>query len=118
MVMMDMSKMSTGKRETYEQFETSRQIGPQPGFLDRMFMGSVKDKLLWPFPAQSAEDKKIGDELMAKVEDFLKKNVDGDAIDREGNIPQSVYNGLKELGLMSMKIPKAIRRARAFPGEL
>ena len=70
MAMIDTSKMSSGKAETYEQFEANRQIGPQPGFLDFLFMGSVKDKMLWPFPAQSEEDRKTGDGLMAKVKDF------------------------------------------------
>jgi len=107
MAMIDTSKMNKGKQEAYEVVEGARQAEwTQPSFAAELFMGKFSEPLLWPFPAQPAEDKKIGDELMAKVEDFLVKNVDADAIDREQEMPQSILKGLAGMGLFGMKIPK------------
>jgi alkylation response protein AidB-like acyl-CoA dehydrogenase len=105
--MIDTSKMSKGKQEALEVSEAARQAEwTQPSFAAEIFMGKFREKLIWPYPAQSAEDRKIGDELLVKLEDFLKKNVDADAIDREQEVPDKVLKGLAELGLFGMKIPK------------
>src|SRR6185437_12033630 len=37
---------------------------------------------------------------------FLKSNVDGDKIDREGEIPPAVIEGLRQLGAFGIKIPR------------
>ncbi|HMA28323.1 MAG TPA: acyl-CoA dehydrogenase family protein, partial [Thermoanaerobaculia bacterium] len=41
-----------------------------------------------------------------KMERFLREEVDGDAIDREGKIPRRVLDGLAALGAFGMKIEK------------
>ncbi|MGC8846860.1 MAG: acyl-CoA dehydrogenase family protein, partial [Candidatus Hydrogenedens sp.] len=38
-----------------------------PSFTAEMFRGNFRWDLLHPYPAQSEEDKKIGDELIAKI---------------------------------------------------
>ena len=40
-----------------------------------------------PFPAQSAEDRKIGDDYIEKVRPVIEKHVDPYKIDEEGEYP-------------------------------
>src|SRR5687767_725669 len=77
-----------------------------PSFVGGLFLGKLRWGLIFPFPRQSAEDKKIGDDLLAKLSDFLKKNLDPDAVDRTGDIPPAVMKGLADLGCFGLKIPK------------
>ena len=77
-----------------------------PSFIGDLFTGKIRWELLFPFPEQNPEDKKIGDAFIAKLEVFLKTKVDADAIDRNGLIPDEVMKGLAELGCFGMKIPK------------
>ena len=59
-----------------------------------------------PFPIQSAEDKAIGDELLAKVKDVLETYVDPYVTDRDGEYSREALDKLAEIGLFGMKIPK------------
>jgi alkylation response protein AidB-like acyl-CoA dehydrogenase len=77
-----------------------------PSFCAELFAGNFNFDLIYPFPEQSAEDKKIGDAHLAKISDFLLKNHDPLEVDRTGDIPQSTYKGLAELGCFGIKIPK------------
>lgn len=77
-----------------------------PSFAAQLFMGNFDSKLVYPFPVQDPEDKKIGDEYLAKIEKFMKENVDPEEIDRTRTIPKNVIDGLAELGAFAMKVPK------------
>ena len=67
--------ISEEKRQSLEFAEDQREAEWQhPSFASQLFLGKVDWSLIAPFPQQSAEDKKIGDEYVAKLEDFLKKN--------------------------------------------
>ncbi|HTL70617.1 MAG TPA: acyl-CoA dehydrogenase family protein, partial [Candidatus Eisenbacteria bacterium] len=68
--------------------------------------GNVRWGLAFPFPEQDEADRKVGDAFLARLEAFLKKEVDADAIDRTGLIPDTVMKGLAELGCFGLKIPK------------
>src|SRR5260221_11768851 len=103
----DTSKMSQGKAEALEVTEDSRQASwDNPSFAGELFMGRFKSGLLWPFPVQGAEDRGAGDELLARLEKFLIEKVDAEKIDREQELGPEVIQGLAELGLWAMKIPK------------
>jgi alkylation response protein AidB-like acyl-CoA dehydrogenase len=103
----DTSKMSRGKAEALEVAEASRETSwEHPSFAGELFMGRFRESLLWPYPAQSEEDRRIGDELLGRIQAFLEKEVDAEAIDREQEIPAHVIRGLADLGLFGMKIPK------------
>jgi alkylation response protein AidB-like acyl-CoA dehydrogenase len=71
-----------------------------------MFRGKFRWDLLHPYPAQSEEDKKIGDELIEKVKEILDKYVDPIEIDKTGVYPKEALEKMKELGLFGMKIGK------------
>lgn len=77
-----------------------------PSFVGDLFTGKINWKLVSPFPEQSADDKKIGDEFLGRLEKFLKTEVDADAIDRNSLIPDTVMKGLAALGCFGLKIPK------------
>lgn len=96
-----------GAQEAMEVAEAAREEAwSSPSFVGELFMGNLRTELIDPYPVQGAEDKKIGDELLAKVESFLHENVDPDEIDRQKDLPPHVLEGLKKLGLLGMKIPK------------
>ncbi|HOC67956.1 MAG TPA: acyl-CoA dehydrogenase family protein [Candidatus Hydrogenedentes bacterium] len=75
-------------------------------FTAEMFRGNFGWDLMHPFPAQSAEDKAIGDALLEKVKEVLETYVDPYEIDRSGEYSREALDKLAELGLFGMKIPK------------
>ncbi len=104
---LDTSKMSQGKADAMEVAEDSRQVTwEHPSFAGELFMGRLRDELVYPYPVQSAEDKLVGDELLGRLESFLRDKVDADAIDRDQELGPDVIKGLAQLGLFGMKIPK------------
>src|SRR3989338_7578562 len=100
-------KENAEKSKSLDVAEAAREVSwSYPSFVGDLFTGKLRWDLIFPFPGQSAEDKKIGDEFTARLEKFLKENLDADAVDREGDIPDSVIKGLTDLGCFGMKIPK------------
>ncbi len=97
----------TTKQTTLEVAEDAREKEwKHPSFIGELFLGNFRSDLVFPFPAQSEEDRKKGDEICAKVSKFLKENLDPDEVDRTGEIPKKVIDGLAELGCFGMKIPE------------
>lgn len=76
-----------------------------PSFVAEMFMGRFRPDLIFPYPLQPASDKKTGDEFLARLEKFLRENLDPDEVDRTHEIPVAVIKGLADLGCFAMKIP-------------
>ena len=98
--------ISAEKKASLEFAEEQREEEwKSPSFALGLFHGKTDWKLIQPFPVQSAEEKKIGDDYIAKVKDFLVKNLDPDEVDQTGIIPDQVYKGLGDLGAFAMKIP-------------
>ena len=64
------------------------------------FLRELDLSLADPFPEQDPEDRKIGDEICAKVKAWVDVNIDGEEIDREKKIPKHVYEGMHKLGLL------------------
>lgn len=106
-LLIDTSKMSEDKRQAMEVAESARELDwTKPSFGSRLFMGEFGYDMVDDFPVQSAEDKLIGDEFCAKVEAFLQANLDAEEVDATRTIPQNVIDGLFELGVFAMKVPK------------
>ncbi len=100
-------KENEAKAKSLEVAEEAREESwKYPSFVGDLFTGKVNWGLLFPFPEQDEADKKIGDEFLKKLENFLRTKVDADAIDRNSLIPDEVMKGLAELGCFGMKIPK------------
>lgn len=93
--------------EALELAEDSRETEwNHPSFVAELFMGRFRSDLISPFPEQDPQDKKEGDEYLAKLEKFLKENYDADEADRVGKIDPKTIQGLKDIGAFGMKIPK------------
>ena len=101
----DTTGMSEGKRKALELAESSRDEGEgHASFAGGIFMGRYDLSLVHPFPEQSEAQRKAGERFLADVERFVLEHVDGDAIDRDEAIPQSVIDGLNALGAFGIKI--------------
>jgi hypothetical protein len=85
--------------------EASRQKGwKKPSFLRELFLGTFRLDLVHPFPL-AGEDRPEFVEFYEAFEAFLRNEVDAGAIDRDGDYPESVLDGLRRLGAFGMKIP-------------
>lgn len=103
----DTSKMTPEERAALELAEASRvEAGPSGSFGGSLFLGRPLFDSIFRFPAQSAEDRSEGDAFLDQLSDFLEKKVDPDEIDRTGEIPDGVIDGLAKLGAFGIKIPK------------
>jgi alkylation response protein AidB-like acyl-CoA dehydrogenase len=91
--------------ESVKTVEQAREEARSPSFLTSLFAGEPDFSVVLPFPHQSDEDRGVGDEFCARVEEFLKQNVDPPEIERSGKIPRDVLDGLAELGAFGMVIP-------------
>lgn len=75
-------------------------------FALELFQGRVQFTLIHPFPQQSEAEKRSGDEYLAKMEKFLRENLDPDEVDRTGLIPDKIYKGLADMKAFALKIPQ------------
>ncbi len=99
----DTSKMSPEQRAALELTEAAREVTGE-GFSGGLFMGKFDFNLLHPYPQQSAEDRDQGDAFLQRLGSFLREKVDPDEIDRTGEIPQEVFEGLAKLGAFGIKV--------------
>lgn len=111
------------KEAAMELAEAARQQEwEQASFSAELFRGNFRWDLLHPFPAQSEEDQRIGDELIEKVRPVLDE-LDPYTLDELGNenhpsnpeyadrpfnnpYPKDILKKMAALGLFGMKIPK------------
>src|SRR4051794_29124023 len=102
----DTSKMSKGQREALELAEASRDpLDERGSFASNLFIGRYDFERIFPYPAQSAEDRAKGDPFLTQLREYLEANVDGDEIDRTGEIPQKNIDDLFAMGAFGVKIP-------------
>lgn len=106
MEILDEKKIGKEKLKSLELAEESREHDwSKPSFVAELFQGRLRWDFLFPFPEQSAEDKKTGDALLVKLEKVLKEKINPDLVDRTGEIPQDAIKALVDLGCFAMKIP-------------
>src|SRR4051794_38187454 len=102
----DTSKMSAGKAAALELAEASRDpLDERGSFASNLFIGRYDFDRIFPYPAQSAEDKAKGEPFLKQLGEYLAANVDGDEIDRTGEIPQKNIDDLFAMGAFGVKIP-------------
>jgi len=103
----DTSKMSKGQREALELAEASRDpLDDRGSFASNLFIGRYDFDRIYPYPAQTEEDRAAGAEFLEKIETYLREHVDPDEIDRTGEIPPENFKGLAEIGAFGIKVPK------------
>ena len=77
-----------------------------PSFVRELFLGRIVLGLIHPYPEPEAEEQQRAAVFLAKLERFLLEHVDGEQIERDARIPESVVQGLRELGAFGIKIPR------------
>lgn len=102
----DMSKMNEGQRAALQVTEAARESHADVSFVARLFMGSLRVDRLHPLTDVPAEEKERADRFLAELRDFLVQHVDADAIDRSGEIPDAVMQGLARMGAYGIKVPR------------
>src|SRR5438876_731814 len=76
-----------------------------PSFLKEIFLGNFRLDLIYPMP-QAPPERSEFRAFCETLKTFLLEEVDSDAIDRDGKIPQRVIDGLAQMGAFGMKIPQ------------
>lgn len=94
------------KRQAMEITESARKGYQLPTFGGQLFIGNFDPALLFPFPEQSLEDKKIGDQIIDPLIDYLKANLDPEEVDATRTIPKKVIDEMKRMGIFALKVPQ------------
>ena len=84
-------------------------LGPEPssmGFVKNLFWGNFRQDLVFPYPQPSAEEKAACDDLLKRLDDYLRNEHPSVQIDQEQQIPDWAIKRLFELGVLGMTIPK------------
>lgn len=98
---------NAGMQKALEIAESAReQVEEHKGFVSQLFLGSFSPENVFPFPAQSAADARIGDEFCASLSKYLKDHLDPDEVDRCREIPAAVMQEFARRGIFAMKVPK------------
>jgi acyl-CoA dehydrogenase family member 9 len=77
----------------------------EQSFMKAVFHGVIAEDMIFPYPEMPAEDRENTAMILDSVRRFFTANVDSAKIDREHEIPASVMEGLKALGLFGLQIP-------------
>src|SRR5437762_8273234 len=77
-----------------------------PSFVRELFLGKLRMDLIHPYPEQDPTEIARAKPFLDNLERFLREQVDSDRIDREGEIPDHVIEGLRKLSAFGIKIPR------------
>ena len=103
--MADEKKLAT-EREAREVAEHAReQEWENRSFARALFEGRLDLGLVDPWPTPDPDEQARAATFLERLEAFARDHIDGDAIDREGWVPQEVLDGLAELGAFGIKTP-------------
>jgi alkylation response protein AidB-like acyl-CoA dehydrogenase len=102
--MTDQNKRAS-ELESREVAESAReQDWEKKSFARALFEGRFDLSLVYPHPEPDPDEQARAAVFLEKLEAFSRDHIDGDAIDRNGWVPQSVLDGLAELGAFGIKI--------------
>jgi alkylation response protein AidB-like acyl-CoA dehydrogenase len=100
-------KMSEKDRKLIEDAEAL--LGPEPssmGFVKNIFWGNLRSELVFPYPTQDPKETAECDQLLARLDEYLRTEHPAMVIDQEQEIPGWVIARLFELGALGMTIPR------------
>jgi alkylation response protein AidB-like acyl-CoA dehydrogenase len=101
------SPQTVTERDAREVAEAAREKEwVKPSFVRELFLGNLRMDLIHPVPDPEPEVRERGEAFMRDVEEFLKREVDGLQIERDGRIPDHVLDGLRQRKAFAMKIPQ------------
>ena len=89
--------------------EAEEWLGAEPskmGPVKNLFWGNIKEEFYFPYPTTDARESAECDQLLARLDDYLRNEHPAIAIDQDQEIPRWVIDRLFELGVLGMTIPK------------
>src|SRR5438128_11585842 len=78
-----------------------------PSFTKSIFVGELKEELIFPFPKLTPEDAETQRAILDAFRAFAAEKVDRKKHDHDGKFGEGVREGMAELGLMGLNIPEA-----------
>ncbi|MFZ4576705.1 MAG: acyl-CoA dehydrogenase family protein, partial [Phycisphaerales bacterium] len=102
-----MKGISESDRKLLE--EAEEWLGAEPtkmGPVKNLFWGNLKEDYYFPYPKQDAREQAECDQLLARLDDYLRNEHPAVQIDQDQEIPRSVIDKLFSLGVLGMTIPK------------
>ncbi|WP_422773741.1 acyl-CoA dehydrogenase family protein [Plantactinospora sp. WMMC1484] len=93
------------EREARQVAEAAREAEwGKPSFGKELFLGRLRLDLIDPWPRPEPERAARAEEFLSRLGDYVRSEVDGEAIERDARIPDEVFAGLGRLGAFGMKI--------------
>ena len=77
-----------------------------PSFTRGVFLGEIREALVFPFPEPSTEEKESLAAILDAFRSWAADTLDSAQIDHDGRFPDAVRQGMAELGLMGLNIPE------------
>jgi acyl-CoA dehydrogenase family protein 9 len=99
--------ISAADKKLLEQAE--EWLGSEPtklGPVKNIFWGNIKEDFYFPYPTQEAREQAECDQLLARLDEYLRTEHPSIAIDQEQEIPRWVIDRLFQLGVLGMTTPK------------
>ncbi len=102
----DTSRMSAAQRAAVEATEGARDPVPaREGFVAGVFLGDFRLDRIHPLPPPPGDDAERTEAFLEKLAAVLR-TTDPDRIDRDGEIPDRVFEALAGIGAFGIKIPR------------
>lgn len=103
----NLKNLSEQDRRQIEQAQ--EMLGPDPssmGYLKNVFWGNYREELVFPYPSGAADESARCDQLLARVDEYLRTEHPAVEIDQKQEIPVKVIEKLFALGVLGMTIPR------------
>jgi alkylation response protein AidB-like acyl-CoA dehydrogenase len=89
--------------------EAEEWLGAEPskmGPVKNLFWGNIKEEYYFPYPTTDARESAECDQLLARLDEYLRNEHPAIAIDQDQEIPRWVIDRLFQIGVLGMTIPK------------
>lgn len=71
-----------------------------------LFHGTVRESDLFPYPILNETQKELSKSINDAIDKFAKEMINSSKFDEEAKLPDEIFKGLSELGLMGMGVPE------------
>ncbi|MBC7833950.1 MAG: acyl-CoA dehydrogenase family protein [Phycisphaerales bacterium] len=103
----ELKNVSEQDRKLIEDAEAM--LGAEPssmGFVKNLFWGNLREDLVFPYPETDPKETAVCDQLLARLDEYLRTEHPSIPIDQDQEIPRWVIDRLFQLGVLGMTIPK------------
>ncbi|HEY9227101.1 MAG TPA: acyl-CoA dehydrogenase family protein, partial [Gemmatimonadaceae bacterium] len=77
-----------------------------PSFTKSVFLGELREDLVFPFPTLSAEEQESLRMIRDSIAAFAAEHIDSARLDHDGEFPKPMLEAFHELGVMGLSIPE------------